>query len=337
MTTLFALQLLLPVLLVGWIPLAPPRSQLGFAALVAATGCVLLALALAGIALFPPWWTAHALGVLLVPATLVGLARRRPFASTLPTGLGGWAVAALFVATGAVANYGSAQAIAGRSPPPGKVVELRFPLSAGTYLIVSGGSHPSINPHLKTLDRSVPRFLAWRGQSHGIDIVKIDRSGLRAAGLLPAEPRAYDIYGAVVLAPCAGDVVVAADGLPDLQVPQVDRTHLAGNHLILHCSGVDVLLGHLQPGSLKVSAGMRVHAGQHLASVGNSGNTGEPHLHIHAQQAGTRAEPVSGEPLPIRLDGRFLVRNDRVIVGRSTHGLDSTSVRWSTDQAAPLR
>lgn len=316
MTTLFAVQFALPVLLVCWIALTPPRSRLGFAAAVAATACGLLAIALAGIALFPPWWTPYAFGLLLVPASLLALAlaRRRPPISVLPAGFGSWAVTVLFLATGVAAIYLSAHATVGRSPPSGKVVELRFPLAAGTYLIVSGGSAVSINPHLKTLDLAVPRFSAWRGQSYAIDIVKIDRFGLRAAGLLPAEPGAYDIYGAAVLAPCAGEVVVAVDGLPDMRVPETDRTHLAGNHLILRCGEVNVLLGHLQPGSLKVAVGMRVDTGQHLASVGNSGNTGEPHLHIHAQQPGTPAEPISGTPLPMRLDGRFLVRNDRVVV-----------------------
>ena len=314
MTTLLVLQLTLPLILVGWIALAPLRSRLGFATVVAATACVLLSIGLVGIALFPPWWTPYAFGLLLVPAALIGLARRRPFRSVLPASSWGWVITALLLTTSLAAVYLSAGAVAGRSPASGKVVELRFPLTAGTYLIASGGSNLRINPHLMTLDPGERRFAAWLGQSYGIDIVKIDRFGLRAAGLLPAEPGAYEIYGATVLAPCAGEVVVAIDGLPDMRVPEADRNHLAGNHLILRCGDVDVLLGHLRPGSFKVVAGMRVDAGQHLASVGNSGNTSEPHLHIHAQQPGTPNEPISGSPLPIRLDGRFLVRNDRVVV-----------------------
>lgn len=312
MTTLLVLQLALPLIGLCWIALAPPHSRLGFAAAVVATACGLLAIALAGLALFPPWWAPYAFGVLMVPVSLIGLARMRPFSSVLPASLAGWAVTSVFVAITAAAVYLSAQAVAGRSPPPGKIVELQFPLAAGTYLIVSGGSNLRINPHLMTLDSAVARFVAWRGQSYGVDIVKIDGFGLRASGLQPAEPRAYAIYGAAVLAPCAGEVVAAVDGLPDMRVPDTDRAHLAGNHLMLRCGEVDVLLGHLQPGSLRIATGMRVSTGQHLASVGNSGNTGEPHLHIHAQQPGSPTEPMSGNPLPVRLDGRFVVRNDRV-------------------------
>lgn len=41
-----------------------------------------------------------------------------------------------------------------------------------------------------------------------------------------------------------------------------------------------------------------------VGAVGNSGNTTEPHLHIHAEK--------DEEGIPIRFDGRFLVRNNLV-------------------------
>ena len=95
---------------------------------------------------------------------------------------------------------------------------------------------------------------------------------------------------------------------PPLRAPYVQD----GNHVLLRCKDADVLMGHFKPGSLKVAVGQQVTVSQLIANVGNSGNTGEPHLHVHAQQAGTAAAPFSGEPLPVRFDGRFLVRNDRV-------------------------
>ena len=163
-----------------------------------------------------------------------------------------------------------------------------------------------------TLDASMARFQAYRGQSYGVDIVKLNRWGLRANGLLPPQPSAYGIYGEQVYAPCTGQVIVALDGVPDMQVPQMDRQHMAGNHVLLRCKNADVLLGHFKTGSVKVATGQQLTVGQPIANVGNSGNTGEPHLHIHAQRAGTAAEPLSGDPLPVRFNGRFLVRNDRV-------------------------
>ena len=41
-----------------------------------------------------------------------------------------------------------------------------------------------------------------------------------------------------------------------------------------------------------------------------AGNTSEPHLHIHAQRPAESGDFLSGEPLPITLNGRFLARND---------------------------
>jgi murein DD-endopeptidase MepM/ murein hydrolase activator NlpD len=106
--------------------------------------------------------------------------------------------------------------------------------------------------------------------------------------------------------------MITLDGLPDMAVPQMDREHMAGNHVLLRCADADVLLGHLKPGSLRVTEGSQVLIGSVIAEVGNSGNTGEPHLHIHAQLPGTASAPFSGDPLPVRINGRFLVRNDRV-------------------------
>jgi murein DD-endopeptidase MepM/ murein hydrolase activator NlpD len=145
-----------------------------------------------------------------------------------------------------------------------------------------------------------------------VDLVRINRAGLRVAGLLPADPAAYLIYGDPVFAPCRGRVVVAEDGAADMPPPQVDRAHMAGNHVILECGSAWIVLGHLKRGSVAVQAGQIVELGHVLGFVGNSGNTGEPHLHIHAQRPGSTIAPLSGEPVPIRLDGRYLVRNDRV-------------------------
>lgn len=55
-------------------------------------------------------------------------------------------------------------------------------------------------------------------------------------------------------------------------------------------------------------------AGGELGEAGNSGNTDEPHLHVHAQRPGRIWDLFNGDPLPIRVDGRYLVRNDRVTI-----------------------
>ena len=115
-----------------------------------------------------------------------------------------------------------------------------------------------------------------------------------------------------MLAPCAGGVVIAVDGLLDMRVPEVDRDHLAGNHVMLRCAEGDVQLGHLRPGSVRVHAGSHVAVGEWLGSVGNSGNTGQPHLHVHAHGRGPNGAPLGGDPRPIQCNGRFPMRGDRV-------------------------
>lgn len=72
------------------------------------------------------------------------------------------------------------------------------------------------------------------------------------------------------------------------------------------------MLGHLQPGSVRVQAGGNVAVGDWLRSVGNSGNTDEPHLHVHAQDRGTTEAPWGGDPRPIQFSVRFPLRGDRI-------------------------
>src|SRR5690606_543372 len=172
------------------------------------------------------------------------------------------------------------------------------------------GSASLVSTHVMTLDE--PRFRRARGQSYGVDLVRINRAGFRASGLMPRDPAKYLIYGDTIVAPCDGVVVSATDGIDDTPVPEMDREHLAGNHVILECRGVWVLLAHMRKGSVVNPGGTVVSEGEPLGVVGNSGNSAEPHLHIHAQRPGTVAEPLSGEPLPIEVDGRYLVRGDRI-------------------------
>ena len=325
MSTLFLLQLVVPLVLIAWMGLAPPRAWLAFWLQVVATASALWTMALLGIWLVPPWWAPHAFGAALAVTVGLGLRRRLPFVSALPVAWGAWLCAGIFLVLGMASAYGLVGALRSRMVLPLEAVNLSIPLEPGSYLVVNGGSDIHTNAHLMTLDAGVPRFREWRGQSYGVDIVKLDAFGLRARGVLPADPKAYAIYGARVLAPCAGQVLLAVDGLPDMQVPEVDREHLAGNHVMLRCadadsntnmsSGADVLLGHLQPGSVQVRAGASVAVGDWLGSVGNSGNTGEPHLHVnaHAQRPGPVGAPLRGDPLPLLFGGRFPVRGDRIV------------------------
>ena len=312
MLFIFALQLLLSLLFIGWLCFVPPRSSVACCTRAVTTSVALLAVGLIGLWSFPPWWATWSSGGLLTVATWIGWRRHHPFASRLPTGRLVRGFMTLFIAIGGWGVYPSALALSGRTGQAGTVVELAFALKGGTYLVVNGGSHSNVHAHLMTLDATVARFLSYRGPSSSVDIVKLDSWGLRAKGLLASNPGQHNIYGLPVHAPCAGQVSAALDGLPDMQVPQTDRLHMAGNHVLLRFNGADVLLGHFKPGGLTVRTGDAFAVGQAVDFVGNSGNTSQPHLQIHAQQRGTAAEPFSGNPLLMRFNGRFLVRNDRL-------------------------
>lgn len=319
MTRIYPFQLLTHLALVLWIGVFPPANRLGFT-ILAASLLALAAMALLGIWLLPPGWAPFCFGLAFGVAAWVGSSRRRPFASAMPGTWRAWTATALFGALGAASACAATIAPHSRSPPSPKTVHLAFPLERGQCLVVNGGSDISTNAHVRTLDANKPRFTAWRGQSYGVDLVKLGSLGLRASGVQPADPGAYRIYGARVPAPCAGQVVLVVDGLPDMRVPEVDRDHLAGNHVMLRCTqatvhaaaDADVLLGHLQPGTVRVAAGATVAVGDWLGSVGNSGNTGEPHLHIHAQGPGPAGAPLSGDPLAIVFASGFPVRGDRI-------------------------
>ena len=56
-----------------------------------------------------------------------------------------------------------------------------------------------------------------------------------------------------------------------------------------------------------LAMGDSVAAGQALGRVGNSGNSSEPHLHIHAVRAGT-GSALDGEAVALTFGGRFPVR-----------------------------
>jgi hypothetical protein len=318
-TSLILTQILLPLALILWLLLAPLRNSLGVSLQILVTAIGLLAIARMGVWIFPPWWTIYLYGLLFILA-LVTVLRRVKSLRKLPSQWFGWIVIIVVVAFGVFTSNEAVQSWTGQFPPPIPTVDLAFPLRNGNYLIVNGGSNIRINAHLKLLDKSVPRFQAYRGSAYGVDIIKIDPIGLRANGLLPSNPAAYRIYGEPVLAPCSGKIIKAVDGLPNMTIPQIDAVNRAGNHVILRCGNIDVLLAHFRPQSLSVRTGTVVQVGDRIAEAGNSGTSDEPHLHIHAQRFGIDDKPFSGDPLPMKFEGRFLVRGDRITSSIDTFG-----------------
>ncbi|SMH30038.1 M23 family metallopeptidase [Mesorhizobium australicum] len=206
--------------------------------------------------------------------------RRAFFRQRIPTvvSLAAFGAAIVYVVSGTV--------------PPNQARDLAFPLRDGRFVVGQGGGVTLLNKHAS---HDAQRFAA--------DITAIGQAGFRASGILPDDLDRYEIFGKPVVSPCAGSVTRVVTGLPDLTPPNADPDNLAGNLVVLLCDGLQVELAHLQEGSVSVEAGQQVSAGDPIGRVGNSGNTTEPHLHIHA------VDPETNAGVPITFDGRFPFRN----------------------------
>ena len=98
---------------------------------------------------------------------------------------------------------------------------------------------------------------------------------------------AYGCYGVPVVAPVAGRVVSAHDGEPDQPPGELSNNFKVptGNHVVMElATGTYILIAHLKRGSVRAEAGQEMAEGQVIGQCGNSGNTTEPHIHIHHQR-----------------------------------------------------
>lgn len=97
-------------------------------------------------------------------------------------------------------------------------------------------------------------------------------------------------YGEPVLAVADGEITDLKDGIPEnrpRQLPSpVTLDNIAGNYVILQF-GPKLFAGyaHLQMGSIRVHLHERVHRGDVLALLGNTGQATGPHLHFQIMDA----------------------------------------------------
>lgn len=138
------------------------------------------------------------------------------------------------------------------------------------------------------------------GQAYAIDLVHepIDRERPPfGGGAGMRSPHEFPAFGQDVFAMFSGTVVAASDGQRDhasrstvlavlyMLVEGAVRElggprFIVGNHVTIRSQdGTFALVAHLRQGSLLVSVGDTVRAGQQLAQCGNSGNSSEPHVH----------------------------------------------------------
>lgn len=166
------------------------------------------------------------------------------------------------------------------------------------------------------------------GLSHAIDLVPVDDTG-RSAPRTPRSwlgtepPERFVGFGRPVLAPASGSVIWAHDGESDgvarraplvslgFALTQARRVAagveaVAGNHVVIELrDGAGFLwLVHLRKGSVRVEPGDAVAVGDQVGECGNSGNSTEPHVHVHV--ADSPRWPVA-QGLPIVFGGYRVV------------------------------
>jgi Peptidase family M23 len=160
------------------------------------------------------------------------------------------------------------------------------------------------------------------GQRYAYDLVRTDhRRGFHVhpAGtlrwlLLGGRTRDSYGWGQPVHAALDGVVVQAVDGVPErrwlhpvreswLAVKTtlgfarggLDPTRLAGNHVIVATGGTYALYAHLALGSVAVTKGQQVRAGEVLGRVGHTGNSTAPHLHFQLMDS---PDPLRATGIP---------------------------------------
>lgn len=177
-------------------------------------------------------------------------------------------------------------------------VAFRLPLD-GPVTVGWGGGEPSVNYHV-----SVP------AQRWAYDLL-VTRQGKthRDEGKILADYYCYDMP---VLAPATGTVRTVAAKDDDQQPGTIKRfRHPGGNHVVIEVAPREYLfVCHMKPGSVKVKPGDAVTSGQEIGRAGNSGNTSEPHVHVHLQDT---PDIMIGEGIPLefshyKADGKHVER-----------------------------
>lgn len=147
----------------------------------------------------------------------------------------------------------------------------------------------------------------------------------------------YYIYDMPILSPCDGEVISVFGDDPEMAVGELGGgTMPAGNHVVLKVgTGEYLWLCHMRPRSSHLKRGDRVKQGEPLGRVGNSGNTSEPHLHIHLQST-----PVDGVAEGIPLPFHHYKTADGLLVDRGipTGGVnpEGTAILGQIIENAPI-
>ena len=144
----------------------------------------------------------------------------------------------------------------------------------GEWTVIWGGDTKELNYHIEN-----------EAQKNAFDIVITDEKGnsYKTDGETNED---YYAFGKELIAPCDGEIVEVVDGIKDNKPGNLNPIYIPGNTVIIKTFKNEYLFfAHFKQNSIVVKQGQQVIKGEVLGLCGNSGNSSEPHLHFHIQNA----------------------------------------------------
>ena len=182
---------------------------------------------------------------------------------------------ALIIDIGDTVVHGPEVAVDRRAP-----IVIAPPLAGDGWFVASGCCSPNVHRDTRL---AINGDRIGTPETFAIDWVRVKNDRIYDGD--GSQNEQHYAFGADVLAVADATVVIVQDGepeqLPDVRLVLEKSTQLAGNLVILELEpDVFAAYAHLQPGSVTVKVGDKVKVGEHLANLGNSGNSSGPHLHF---------------------------------------------------------